>query len=231
MTKRKGLGNLNNSQLEAVISEEKRLLILAGAGSGKTKTLLQKIIYLIEEKGVNSSDILAITFTKNAANEMIDRLIISTNQTKEYQTTLPTKYLKNNEKEAKRSEYRKRNRWVDALTIKTFHSFCYSVLRDYGVQEFDNRFKIIVDEKKNDEEEYLANMATERIFEVFQKLLILQCESSEYLLVLKRYVLDYLVDKIHIKQGEEGAFPKDGKFYTALDGTKVRSKSEQYIAD
>jgi len=57
------LNALNEKQLEAVVSEEKRLLVLAGAGSGKTKTLLQKIIYLIEEKGVSPSDILAITFT------------------------------------------------------------------------------------------------------------------------------------------------------------------------
>ena len=71
------LSSLNAQQLEAVVSDHKRLLVLAGAGSGKTKTLLQKLIYLIEEKGVSPSQILAITFTKNATNEMIDRLIIS----------------------------------------------------------------------------------------------------------------------------------------------------------
>ena len=47
------LDALNEKQREAVVSESKRLLVLAGAGSGKTKTLLQKIIYLIEEKGVS----------------------------------------------------------------------------------------------------------------------------------------------------------------------------------
>jgi ATP-dependent exoDNAse (exonuclease V) beta subunit len=47
------LSNLNDKQREAVVSENKRLLVLAGAGSGKTKTLLQKIIYVIEEKGVS----------------------------------------------------------------------------------------------------------------------------------------------------------------------------------
>ena len=62
------LSALNDKQREAVISENKRLLVLAGAGSGKTKTLLQKLIYLIEEKGVSPSKILAITFTKNATN-------------------------------------------------------------------------------------------------------------------------------------------------------------------
>ena len=71
------LSSLNPKQREAVISKENRLLVLAGAGSGKTKTLLQKLVYLIEEKGVSPSSILAITFTKNATNEMIDRLIVS----------------------------------------------------------------------------------------------------------------------------------------------------------
>jgi DNA helicase IV len=47
------LSNLNDKQREAVVSEDKRLLVLAGAGSGKTKTLLQKLIYLIEEKGIS----------------------------------------------------------------------------------------------------------------------------------------------------------------------------------
>ena len=58
------LSALSAKQQEAVESEEKRILVLAGAGSGKTKTLLQKIIYLIEEKGVSPSSILAVTFTK-----------------------------------------------------------------------------------------------------------------------------------------------------------------------
>ena len=79
------LSALNDKQREAVISEDKRMLVLAGAGSGKTKTLLQKLIYLIEEKGVSPSNILAITFTKNATNEMIDRLIISADTTGQYE--------------------------------------------------------------------------------------------------------------------------------------------------
>jgi ATP-dependent exoDNAse (exonuclease V) beta subunit len=47
------LSSLNDRQRDAVISEEKSLLVLAGAGSGKTKTLLQKLVYLIEEKSVS----------------------------------------------------------------------------------------------------------------------------------------------------------------------------------
>ena len=87
------LSALNDKQREAVISEDKRILVLAGAGSGKTKTLLQKLIYLIEEKGVSPSNILAITFTKNATNEMIDRLIISADTTGQYERMLVDKSL------------------------------------------------------------------------------------------------------------------------------------------
>src|SRR6187200_3392739 len=85
------LSALNEEQRDAVMSEEKRMLVLAGAGSGKTKTLLQKIIYLIEEKGVSPSSILAITFTKNAANEMIDRLIIAADSSSNYEKALSDK--------------------------------------------------------------------------------------------------------------------------------------------
>src|ERR1043165_6612806 len=82
------LSSLNDKQREAVVSEDKRLLVLAGAGSGKTKTLLQKLIYLIEEKGVSPASILAITFARNATNEMIDRLIISADATGQYEKML-----------------------------------------------------------------------------------------------------------------------------------------------
>jgi DNA helicase IV len=93
------LSALNDRQREAVISEEKRLLVLAGAGSGKTKTLLQKLIYLIEEKEVSPSNILAITFTKNATNEMIDRLIISADTTGEYEKLLVNKKVSKEDKD------------------------------------------------------------------------------------------------------------------------------------
>jgi superfamily I DNA/RNA helicase len=96
------LSALNDKQREAVISEDKRMLVLAGAGSGKTKTLLQKLIYLIEEKGISPSNILAITFTKNAANEMIDRLIIYADTTRQYERMLVDKRLTKLEKEKER---------------------------------------------------------------------------------------------------------------------------------
>ena len=225
------LSALNDKQQDAVISEDKRLLVLAGAGSGKTKTLLQKLIYLIEEKGVSPSSILAITFTKNATNEMLDRLIISADESGQYEKQLFDKRKSIADKDKERFLQQKKYTWIDGLTVKTFHSFCYSVLRNYGVNEFDNKFKIIGDEKRSEDDELSKHVAPETAFEVMHKLLIEECEDTEYLLKLKRYILDYIIDKIHLKQADPRFLPKDGKYFTTLNGTKVRSKSEQFIAD
>lgn len=225
------LSNLNDKQREAVVSEDKRLLVLAGAGSGKTKTLLQKLIYLIEEKGVSPSSILAITFTKNATNEMIDRLIISADTTGQYESMLYDKRMSKADKDKERFSFQKKYKWIDGLTVRTFHSFCYSILRNYGVNEFDNKFRIIGDEKRDEEDDLSKHVAPETVFEVVHKLLIEQCEDTEFLLRLKRYILDYVIDKIHLKKNDNKYLPKDGKYFTTLDGTKVRSKSEQFIAD
>lgn len=224
------LSRLNEKQRQAVVSECKRLLVLAGAGSGKTKTLLQKLIYLIEEKGVSPSNILAITFTKNAATEMLDRLIISADDTEEYAEILADRNRTVKEKNTERYLFTKKYKWIDHLTLRTFHSLCYHIIRNFGVHEFDNKFKVIGDTKaKNDE--FAKYTATETASEILHKILIEHCESNTYLLNLKRYILDYMIDKIHIEKDTCFSFPKDSKFYTTLNGTKVRSKSEQYISD
>lgn len=223
------LSQLNDKQKEAVTSESKRLLVLAGAGSGKTKTLLQKIMYLIEEKSTNSNSILGITFTKNASNEMIDRLIMNADDSGSYKKIISDKSITKVQIDQERVLFAKKFNWINNLTIKTFHSLCYGILREYGVTEFDNQFRLIADNKQDSDQS--SNSADETTFEALNKCLIERCKQDrEYLLDLKKYVLDYLVDKIHQKEDNLKLYPK-GKFYTTLNGTKVRSKSEQFISD
>lgn len=104
---------LNASQQEAVLHTEGPLLILAGAGSGKTRVLTHRITYLIEEKEVNPWNIMAITFTNKAAGEMrdrVDRLV----------------------------EFGAESIWV-----ATFHSTCVRILRRYADRlGYDTNFTI-----------------------------------------------------------------------------------------
>ena len=95
------LTSLNDKQQEAVRHFEGPLLILAGAGSGKTRVLTYRIAYLIEEHQINPSQILALTFTNKAANEMRERV----------DHIVP---------------YGSQNIWVS-----TFHSTCVRILRRY----------------------------------------------------------------------------------------------------
>ena len=104
---------LNEPQREAVYYTEGPLLILAGAGSGKTRVLTHRIAYLIEEKGVNPWNILAITFTNKAVGEMrerVDRLV---------------------------------GFGSESIWVSTFHSMCVRILRRHiSLLGYDTNFTI-----------------------------------------------------------------------------------------
>ena len=68
------LKNLNSAQKEAVINTDGPILVVAGAGSGKTKVLTSKIAYLIKNKKAFPNQILSVTFTNKAAKEMHNRV-------------------------------------------------------------------------------------------------------------------------------------------------------------
>lgn len=111
------LENLNEKQKEAVLVTEGPVMAIAGAGSGKTSVLTKRIAYLIYEKNVHYKNILAITFTNKAANEMKERVkaLIGVNP---------------------------HDMW-----ISTFHSMCAKILRDHIEKlGYKRNFQIIDDD-------------------------------------------------------------------------------------
>src|SRR5687767_1084640 len=108
------LENLNEEQLKAVTFGEGPLMIIAGAGTGKTTVITQRIAWLIEQGKTKPDGLLALTFTEKAATEMEERV----------DRLLPIGY-------------------VD-LWISTFHSFCERVLRDHGIEiGLPHEFKLL----------------------------------------------------------------------------------------
>lgn len=73
------LNKLNKDQKEAVLYTDGPMIILAGAGSGKTKVLVHKVLYLIQEKGLDPTEILMVTFSNKAAGEMKERMELALN--------------------------------------------------------------------------------------------------------------------------------------------------------
>ncbi|MCK5080810.1 MAG: UvrD-helicase domain-containing protein [Candidatus Moranbacteria bacterium] len=118
------LDELNEKQQIAVVQTEGPVLVLAGAGSGKTRALTYRVAYLIQEKGVNPRNILAVTFTNKAAGEMRERIKELLNlppDTSPYSSKMPH--------------------------VGTFHSICVRILRQEIDQIGYNKNFIIYDDR------------------------------------------------------------------------------------
>ena len=187
----------------------------------------------MREKRVQPTNILVVTFTKNATNEMIDRLVFASKNGEEYKQFMNNPKKGEAEKNKYREDFKRANSWLSNLSISTFHSFCHNLLRKYGVSEFDNKFRVIKDTKNSKEEaDFTYENSQETDFEIAHRILIQLSKKREYLLDLKRYILDYFVDKNNRPlENKETSFYENQKSYVSLNGTKVRSKSERYIAD
>ena len=108
------LDSLNNKQKEAVENLDGPMLVLAGAGSGKTKVLTTKVAYLLDNRNISPENILAITFTNKAAKEMKERI---------YKLVGNRAFL---------------------IQISTFHSFGLKLLKEnYKYLEYDSNFTIL----------------------------------------------------------------------------------------
>lgn len=113
------LKNLNEQQREAVLAIDGPVMVFAGAGSGKTRTLTYRVAYMIKERNITPYHILAITFTNKATNEMKKRLVDLVGE-----SSLN-------------------------VTISTFHSLCARILRrDISVLGYKNNFAIIDEEEQ-----------------------------------------------------------------------------------
>src|SRR5665648_1304535 len=112
------LDNLNDKQQEAVKVKEVSTLVIAGAGSGKTKVLTHRIAYLVYQKKINPGNILAVTFTNKAAQEMKDRI------------EFISKDISNGS-------------MMKGLWMGTFHSVCARILRqEIDILGYDKNFVI-----------------------------------------------------------------------------------------
>ena len=116
------LSNLNSQQQQAVLAVDGPVMVFAGAGSGKTRALTYRVAYMIDKAKIAPGNILAITFTNKATNEMRERLL---------KLIGPNSY---------------------AVTISTFHSLCARILRreisvlgyksSYSILDEDEQLKI-----------------------------------------------------------------------------------------
>jgi len=117
------LQGLNERQAEAVVTTDGPVLVIAGAGSGKTKTLTHRIAYLVREKGVAPHQLLAMTFTNKAAGEIRERAATLLNQRAQSWMTW--------------------RGFGSGPVIGTFHSVCIRILReDGGALGYDRSFVV-----------------------------------------------------------------------------------------
>ncbi len=157
---------LNKEQKEAVLRTEGPLLLLAGAGAGKTRCLTHRIAYLIDEMGVKPWNILAITFTNKAAGEMRERVdgLVGFG--------------------------------ADQVWVSTFHSLCVRILRRHIDRlGFDNGFTIYdTDDQKSVMKAVCKRMSIDTKMYKEKALLGAISSAKDELIGVREYELDAATD-------------------------------------
>jgi DNA helicase IV len=200
------LDSLNPDQRTAATSEASRLLVLAGAGSGKTLVLIRKILHLVLERGVDPSGVLAVTFTRNAANQMKERLVQQAGEIA-------------GEAAAKKME---------RATVRTFHSLGFYLLRTHWRKLFDKPVQLVTDSpstaNENDEEPRPTKG------QLLRKAIDSLYPDPAFRVEFKRHLWDYVTVSDENDRFGIGVDPRKRKFVT-LAGEGVRSYAEREVAN
>ena len=112
-------GLANDKQMQAILETEGPVLMIAGPGTGKTFTLVKRLVYLVTEKHVKPSEIMVVTFTEKAGKELLTRI---SNEFIKYDLNLN----------------------INEMYIGTFHSVCLRLLKEYSeYTETDNKYRLL----------------------------------------------------------------------------------------
>ena len=196
------LDGLNPDQARAVTSTAKHLLVLAGAGSGKTFVITRRILHLVASGIVRPEQVLAITFTRNAAREMARRLGESP------------------EKSPSGPRY----------NVRTFHSLCYLILRKHWRLILERPFRLVTDSaagsQKTSPELRGVSTKSELLLETIRSLFA----EPDFRIAFKRYLWDYQISAEESDRFGGGYDPRPQRYLT-LAGERVRSYAERDIAN
>lgn len=189
-------------QQQAIETSARTVCVDAGAGSGKTRVLIERLVHLIEQRLAGLDDIVAITFTENAAAEMKARLRAA------FRARAPQR------DPGQMSFWRDLERRVDSARIATIHSFCSSILRENAISiGLDPEFDVLADAEAV---LLLSNTVTQAVRELVE-------QGNELLLGLTADLnLDDLRDLLRSFLGRRAALEQLGQSGTFNDAAALR---------
>jgi DNA helicase IV len=201
------LDGLNPDQARAVVSPAERLLVQAGAGSGKTTVIVRRILHLVDCLGVPPSRILAITFTRNAAREMARRL----------EDSPPPPDITRGEP-------------LSSVQVRTFHSLCYLLLRRNWRLISSRPLRLVTDSAPDVDDPATdtgPGTKTQLLLEALRRCLD---DMPRYRIAFKHYLWSYILTADESDPFGSLNDPRPAETPT-LPGKAVRSLAERDIAN